>query len=61
MLAEGLERAGREVTRGKLQAAMASVRNHDLGGFIVNYQAAPYVGSKFVDLGVMGAGGRFIG
>jgi branched-chain amino acid transport system substrate-binding protein len=61
VLAEGLERAGRDVSRAKLQAAMAGLRNLDLGGFLVNYQAAPFVGSKFVDLGVMGSSGRFIG
>jgi hypothetical protein len=27
----------------------------------VNYQASPFVGSKFVDLGVLGSSGRFIG
>jgi branched-chain amino acid transport system substrate-binding protein len=61
VLAEGLERAGRDVSRAKLQTALASVRNLDLGGFIVNYQASPFVGSKFVDLGVLGSSGRFIG
>jgi branched-chain amino acid transport system substrate-binding protein len=61
VLAEGLDRAGREVSRGKLQAAMAGLRNYDLGGFMVNYQASPYVASKYVDLGVMGAGGKLIG
>ncbi len=61
VLAEGLERAGREVSRAKLQAAMAGLRNYDLGGFMVNYQASPFVASKYVDLGVMGSGGRFIG
>ncbi len=61
VLAEGLERAGRDVSRAKLQSAMASLRNLDLGGFMVNYQTAPFVASKYVDLGVMGAGGRFIG
>jgi branched-chain amino acid transport system substrate-binding protein len=61
VLAEGLDRAGREVSRGKLQAAMAGLRNFDLGGFMVNYQASPYVASKYVDLGVMGAGGRLVG
>jgi branched-chain amino acid transport system substrate-binding protein len=61
VLAEGLERAGRDVSRAKLQAAMSAMRSHDLGGFSVNYQASPFVGSKFVELGVMGAGGRFIG
>jgi branched-chain amino acid transport system substrate-binding protein len=61
VLAEGLERAGRDVSRGKLQTAMAGLRNLDLGGFIVNYQASPFVGSKYVDLGVMGSSGRFVG
>ncbi len=62
VLAEGLERAGRDVTRAKLRTALASVQKFDLGGFSVDYAAAsPFVGSKFVDLGVLGAGGRFIG
>jgi branched-chain amino acid transport system substrate-binding protein len=61
VLAEGLERAGRDLSRAKLQTALASMRNLDLGGFVVNYQASPFVGSKFVDLGVLGSSGRFIG
>jgi len=62
VLAEGLERAGREVTRAKLRTALGSVQKFDLGGFSVDYAAAsPFVGSKYVDLGVLGAGGRFLG
>lgn len=62
VLAEGLERAGRDVTRAKLRTALASVHNYDLGGFSVDYSAAaPFVGSRYVDLGVLGAGGRFLG
>jgi branched-chain amino acid transport system substrate-binding protein len=61
VLAEALQRAGRDVSRAKLQNALASLRNFDLDGFSINYQAAPYVASKYVDLGVMGANGRFIG
>lgn len=62
LLAEGLQRAGRDVTREKLRTALASVQRFDLGGFVVDYSAAsPYVGSRFVDLGVLGAGGRFLG
>jgi branched-chain amino acid transport system substrate-binding protein len=38
------------------------VQKFDLGGFSVDYAAAsPFVGSKFVDLGVLGAAGRFLG
>jgi branched-chain amino acid transport system substrate-binding protein len=56
VLAEGLERAGRDVTRARLRTALGSVQKFDLGGFSVDYAAAsPFVGSKFVDLGVLGA------
>jgi branched-chain amino acid transport system substrate-binding protein len=62
ILAEGLERAGRDLTRAKLRTALLSFQNFDLGGFSVDYSgAAPFVGSRFVDLGVLGANGRFIG
>lgn len=62
VLAEGLERAGREPTRHKLRTALAGLQRLDLGGFVVDFSnAAPYVGSRFVDLGVLGAAGRFVG
>ena len=58
VLAEGLERAGRDVSRAKLRNALAGLRNFDLGGFNIDFQSAPYVGSKLVELSVLGAGGR---
>ena len=62
ILAEGLERAGRDLTRAKLRTALLSFQNFDLGGFSVDYSsAAPFVASRYVDLGVLGANGRFIG
>ena len=62
VLAEGLERAGRDLTRAKLRTALRGLQNLDIGGFSVDYPAAaPFVGSQYVDLGVLGAGGRFIG
>ena len=61
VLAEGLTRAGRDLSRAKLRTAMGSLRNLDLGGFNVNYASAPFVGSKFVELGVLSTGGRFVG
>ena len=62
VLAEGLERAGADPTRSKLRAALASVRSHDMGGMTVDYSnGAPYVGSRFVDLGILGANGRMVG
>jgi ABC-type branched-subunit amino acid transport system substrate-binding protein len=62
VLAEGLERAGRELTRAKLHTALQSLQKFDLGGFNVDYsKGLPFVGSQYVDLGVLGGNGRFIG
>jgi len=61
VMAAGLERAGRDLTRAKLRTALAGLQKFDLGGFSVDYAAPPFAGSKFVELGVLGAGGRFLG
>ena len=61
-LAEGLERAGADPTRSKLRTALAGIRNLDLGGLVIDYSGqAPYVGSRFVDMGVLNGAGRFVG
>ena len=61
VMAAGLERAGRDLTRAKLRTALAGLQKFDLGGFSVDYAAPPFAGSKFVELGVLGTGGRFLG
>ena len=62
VLAEGLERAGADPTRAKLRTALASIRNWDLGGFVVDYSGqSPYAGSRYVDMGVLTGTGRFRG
>ena len=62
VLAEGLERAGADPTRSKLRTALAGIRNLDLGGLVIDYSGqAPYVGSRFVDMGVLNGAGRFVG
>ena len=62
VLLEGLERAGKDPTQARLRAALSSIRNLDLGGFTVDYSGQmPYVGSRYIDLGVLGGTGRFIG
>lgn len=58
VLAEGLRRAGRELTREKLRAALAGLRNFSMDELSVNFpEAAPYVGMRQVTLGVFSPDG----
>ena len=60
VLAEGLERTGRDPQQVRQNAALAAIRNWNLGGFMVDYSGqTPFVGSRFLDLGVLGSSGRF--
>lgn len=57
---EGLRRAGRNLTRESYIAALEKMRDVDLGGFFVSYSPANRAGSKFVDLTIIGRGGKFL-
>lgn len=62
VLIEGLRSAGKDVTPARLRAALAGLRNLDLGGFTVSFPGqAPFVGSRYIALGVLGSNGRFVG
>lgn len=60
VLVEGIRRAGKNPTREGLVTALESLRNHDMGGFTVNYSPDNHEGSRFTDLTIIGKGGRFI-
>jgi len=60
VMVEGLKRAGRDLTREKLVAALDSMNNVDLGDFVVSFSPTNHSGSKFVDLTMIGHGGKFI-
>lgn len=60
VLVEGLRRAGRNLTREGLVAALESLNNYDMGGFTVNYSPENHEGSRFTDLTIIGRGGRFV-
>ena len=59
-MVEGLKRAGRDLTREKLIAAIESMDRVDLGDFIVSFSPTDHSGSKYVELTMIGQGGKFI-
>lgn len=60
VMAEGLRQAGPQATREKLVAALSGLRNFDLGGFIVDYGKTNHLGSKFVEVTIIGSSGRLM-
>lgn len=60
VLTEGLRRAGKDLTRERFVAAMESISNLDLGGFGVSFSPSSHSASKFVDLAMIGRGGKFV-
>jgi ABC-type branched-subunit amino acid transport system substrate-binding protein len=58
VIAEGLKRAGRDVTRDKLRTAIAGLRNFEVGEVVINFNSTgPYVGTTAVKLGIFGTDG----
>ena len=57
---EGLRRAGRNLTRDSLINGLESMREVNLGGFMVNYGPNNHMGSTFTDLTIVGRDGKFV-
>jgi ABC-type branched-subunit amino acid transport system substrate-binding protein len=53
VLIEGLRRSGAAPTREKLIQALESMRETDIGGFMVDFSATRRTGSRFVDIGII--------
>ena len=60
VMVEGLKRAGKDLTREKLIAALESMNNVDLGEFVVSFSPTNHSGSKYVNMTMIGRGGRFL-
>lgn len=60
VLVEGLRNAGKNPTREGLVAALEGLRDWDIGGYVVSYGSQEHVGSNFVDISVIGSGGRVL-
>lgn len=57
---EGIKRAGASPTRRGLVAGLESLTNLDLGGVRIAYGPGNRSGGSFVEVGVLGAGGRLL-
>ena len=54
VVVEGLRRAGRNPTREGFVEALEALRDHDLGGLVVNYGTRNRAGSSYVDITIIG-------
>ncbi len=55
---EALKRVGRDPKPSQVAGALESMRNFDLGGFVVDFGPGKHEGSHFVDLSVISADGK---
>ncbi len=60
VLVEALNRAGPKPTRAKVARALESMGAYDLGGITVNYSAENRVGSRYVEVTVIGSSGKLL-
>ena len=60
VLAEGLRRAGNNPTREGLIQSLATIHSWDLGGFTVDFAPSKRDGSNYVELTVIGKGGKVL-
>ncbi|MDY0106868.1 MAG: ABC transporter substrate-binding protein [Giesbergeria sp.] len=60
VLVEALRRAGPAPTRGKVLKALEGLGNYDLGGVTVNFSPSNRVGSRYVEVTVIGRTGRLM-
>ena len=60
VMTEGLKRAGKEPTREKLVTALEGMNNNDLGGYRINYSGSSHLGSRFVEMTVIGPGDKIL-
>lgn len=56
---EAMKKAGKDLTRGKL-VDLLDASNMDVGGYRIAYTPASRNGSKFVDLTIIGNGGKIL-
>ena len=59
VVVEAIRRAGPNLTRETLMAALDNMSNYDAGGYILSFSGKNHNGSKFVDLTIIGTDLKF--
>lgn len=60
VMVEALRRAGPQLSREKLVAALESMRDFDTGGFPVNYAGGNHLGSRFAEVTIVSKSGKLM-
>ena len=60
VLVEALRRAGPNPTRARVVAALEGMNSYDTGGVTVNYSPSNRIGSRYVEVTVIGSTGRLL-
>ena len=60
VLVEALRRAGPAPTRAKVVKALESLQSYDLGGITLGYSPTNRIGSRYVEVTVIGSNGRLM-
>ena len=60
VLAEGMRRAGSSLNRASLIAGLERIEGWDAGGMRFNFSRGNHEGSTFVDVAIIGGGGRLL-
>ncbi len=60
VVVEGIRRAGRNLTPASLIASLESMRNFDLGDFVINYGSGNRVGTAYIDETIITRDGKFL-
>lgn len=60
VLVEALRRAGPNPTRAKVVKALEGMNSYDTGGVIVNYSPSNRIGSRYVEVTVIGSTGKLL-
>ncbi len=60
MMVESLKKTGRDLTRERLMDAIESIRNMDLGNYVVEFGPDKHHGSRFVDITLLNRNGKLV-